>query len=117
MSSTTRPAGSLAEMAVDSGPCPERRISSMAGALSGSEILKIAGEIRSLVAAGHSVCDLTVGDFAPKHFPIPAPLAAGVRAAVERGETNYPPSNGTLELRQAVRRFYASRLGLEYPVE
>jgi hypothetical protein len=117
MSISTRPAQALADVARDAGPLPERRISSMAAGLTGSEILKIAGEIRSLVAAGHSVCDLTVGDFSPKQFPIPARLGEAIRAALDRGETNYPPSTGILELRQAVRRFYASRLGLDYPVE
>jgi len=117
MSITTRPAQALADLARDQGPRPDLRIASMAAGLSGSEILKIAGEIRALVAAGQSVCDLTVGDFSPKQFPIPARLREAIHAALDRGETNYPPSTGILDLRHAVRRFYASRLGLEYPVE
>jgi aspartate aminotransferase len=93
------------------------RASQMAEELVGSEILRIAGEIRSLVASGRPVCDLTVGDFSPRQFPIPARLAEAVRDALERGETNYPPANGMAELRQAVRRYYARELGLDYPVE
>src|SRR5262249_1089575 len=31
--------------------------------------------------------------------------------------TNYPPSNGLPELREAVRSLYARELGLDYPVE
>lgn len=85
--------------------------------MKGSEILRIASEIRALVAAGNSVCDLTVGDFAPKHFPVPAALVDGIRDALEKGETNYPPSNGVPALREAVRRYYARELGLDYPVE
>jgi aspartate aminotransferase len=117
MSTGTRPTPVLADVARDPGPLPERRVGSMATGLMGSEILKIAGEIRALVAAGQSVCDLTVGDFSPKQFPIPARLREAIRAALDRGETNYPPSTGILELRQAVRRFYAARLGLDYPLE
>ena len=69
------------------------------------------------MAAGKPVCDLTVGDFSPRQFPIPVALKDGIVAALEHGETNYPPSNGLGELREAVRRFYARELGLEYPVE
>lgn len=114
MSSATR---SAADLARDPGPSPELRVSSMAAGLAGSEILKIAAEIRALVAAGQSVCDLTVGDFSPSQFPIPGRLTDAIRDALDRGETNYPPATGILDLRHAVRRFYASRLGLDYPVE
>src|SRR5262249_42840647 len=85
--------------------------------LAGSEILRISAEVRALKAAGREVCDLTVGDFSPRQFPIPEALRLGIRAALDRGETNYPPSNGLPELRQAVRSLYARELGLEYPVE
>jgi len=58
-----------------------------------------------------------VGDFDPREFPAPAQLLAGVQKALASGHTNYPPSNGVLELRQAVARFYAREFGLDYPVE
>ena len=107
----------LAELARDAGPDPGRRVATMAAGLVGSEILRIAGEIRALVAAGRPICNLTVGDFDPQQFPIPDLLLEGVRTALEHGETNYPPSNGMPELRQAVARFYERDLGLRYPVE
>lgn len=93
------------------------RVSAMAEALIGSEILRIAGEIRALKAAGRSICDLTVGDFDPRQFPIPERLSSGIHEALDRGETNYPPSSGILPLREAVARFYERELGLRYPVE
>lgn len=93
------------------------RVSAMAAGLVGSEILKIAADIRERVRAGATICNLTVGDFASKHFPIPERLATSIRTALERGETNYPPSDGVLELRQAVARFYEQELHLRYPVE
>src|SRR5438876_10753125 len=103
--------------AAPAAPAPGgERFSRMAAGLTGSEILRIAGEIRALVASGRRVCDLTVGDFSPRHFPIPSVLAEAIHEALRRGETNYPPSNGLGELREAVRRFYARELGLEYPV-
>jgi aspartate aminotransferase len=94
-----------------------RRVSAMAEGLIGSEVLRIAGEIRALKTAGRPICDLTVGDFDPRYFPIPERLAAGIHGALERGETNYPPSSGILPLREAVARLYERELGLRYPVE
>jgi len=89
----------------------------MAAGLVGSEILRIAGEIRALMATGRTICNLTVGDFDPRYFPIPPQLSAGIRAALERGETNYPPSSGLEPLRRAVASFYERDLGLRYPSE
>jgi aspartate aminotransferase len=92
-------------------------LSTLARGVVGSEILKIAGEIRALVAKGASVCNLTVGDFDPTCFPIPEALLEFTRAALAEGHTNYPPSDGVLVLREAVVRYYARELGLTYPVE
>lgn len=100
-----------------SGPAGTSRVSAMAGSLAGSEILKIAAEIRVMVREGATICNLTVGDFDPAQFPIPARLRDEVTQALERGETNYPPADGVLELRQAVRAYYARELGLSYPVD
>ncbi len=93
------------------------RVSTMARGLVGSEILRIAGEIRAMTAAGKRICDLTVGDFSPKQFRIPDVLRTAIGDALSAGETNYPPSNGIPELRKSVTRFYAHGLGLEYPVD
>ncbi len=114
---TTRALLDLSTLARDAGPSSSGRVSAMAGALIGSEILRIGGEIRALKAAGRPICDLTIGDFAPGQFPIPARLAAGIHEALERGETNYPPSSGIAPLREAVARLYERDLGLRYPVE
>ncbi len=92
-------------------------VSTMARGLIGSEILKIAAEVRERVAQGAAVCNLTVGDFSPAEFPIPEQLGALITQALQEGETNYPPSDGVLALRQAVHRFYARALGLQYPLE
>lgn len=88
----------------------------MASGLIGSEILKIAGEIRAKVARGERVYNLTVGDFRPDLFPIPEILRDATIEGLRAGETNYPPSDGMPQLRAAVSEFYAERLGLEYPV-
>ncbi len=92
-------------------------LSSLAKGVVGSEILKIAGEVRALKAKGATVCNLTVGDFDPSCFPIPSELMEGTRKALSEGHTNYPPSDGVLPLREAVVAFYKRELGLEYPLE
>ena len=92
-----------------------RRISVMSAGMSGSEILRIAGEIRAMTEAGQRVCNLTVGDFSPAEFRIPRFLENEIAEALHRGETNYPPSNGLAPLRESVSRFYQRALGLEYP--
>ncbi|MBK8059309.1 MAG: aminotransferase class I/II-fold pyridoxal phosphate-dependent enzyme [Gemmatimonadetes bacterium] len=99
------------------GPKTPGRVSSSVGTLEGSAILKIAGEIRQRIAAGEKVCNLTVGDFDPKMFRIPASLEQGITQALARGETNYPPGAGLPSLREAVVTYYERSLGLRYPVE
>lgn len=92
-------------------------LSPVAAALRASEILRIAAEIRQLVAAGHRIYNFTVGDFDPRQFRIPAMLEEETIAALRAGETNYPPSPGLPLLRQAVAAYYARELGLEIGAE
>jgi aspartate aminotransferase len=95
----------------------DRSLSASVRGLVGSEILEIAAEIRRARAAGRQLCDLTVGDFNPREFPIPPDLLAGIKRALEAGETNYPPSNGLRALRESVSDFVAREWGARYPVE
>src|SRR5919106_897744 len=89
-------------------------LSRLARGLVGSEILKISGEVRALCDQGRDICNLTVGDFSPKEFRIPARLEQLIRQMLVAGETNYPPSDGTKEARQAVVAFTRAALGLDY---
>lgn len=99
-------------------PSSEARASSLlAEGLIGSPILKIAAEVRALAAAGKELCNLTVGDFAPSEFAIPEALSRELTTAVQRGETNYPPSTGVQSLRNAVVAFCDRRLGLKATVD
>jgi aspartate aminotransferase len=90
------------------------QVSKMAGSLIGSEIIKIGNEVNEMIKKGEEICNLTIGDFAPAIFPIPAELEAGIATAYKAHQTNYPPANGVAELRQAVARFTEERLGLAY---
>jgi len=89
----------------------------MANAMSGSSILNIANEIRELLGRGVDVANLTVGDFSPSEFPIPTRLTQELLSAVGEGDTNYPPSAGVWDLRDAVRNYIRRTQGLDYPLE
>jgi aspartate aminotransferase len=93
------------------------RLSSLADHLKGSAILRIAGEVRALKAAGTDLADLTVGDFSSRFFPIPKLLEDGIVDALRAGESTYPPPIGMESLRKAVCEFYRHRTGMEFPIE
>ncbi len=93
---------------------PTLWVSQMAETLIGSEILKIATDIKALQAKGKKIHNYTIGDFNPAIFPIPQELKKMIIQAYEDGFTNYPSSNGEQELRKSVSRFLHTRLGLEY---
>lgn len=95
----------------------DRSLSKLAQGLVGSEVLKVAGEVRALKRSGRSVTDLTVGDFSPAEFRIPAGLEALIAEKLANGQTNYPPSDGTLELRESVVELFRRELQLDYPIE
>lgn len=107
----------LSDLGLSSAPLTSRSLSKLSQGLVGSEVLRIAGEVRAAIAAGRTICNLTVGDFDPKEFPLPARLVADIKAALDAGHSNYPPSNGIPELRKAVIEFYQRELQLEYPLE
>jgi aspartate aminotransferase len=90
-----------------------RALTKNAAEMKGSLILGIAAEVRVLAAAGQPICNLTVGDFDAKQFPIPAGLREGVKAALDGAETNYPPAEGIAALREAIATWYARDLGVE----
>ena len=85
--------------------------------LNESGILRITRQVRGMLARGETVVNLTVGDFDPRHFPIPRALAQGIQDAVARGETNYPTPEGMLALREAISDYVFRTAGVRYPVE
>ena len=90
------------------------RISRLADQMSGSEIIRIGNAVSEQIRQGATICNLTIGDFDPQLFPIPAGLREGVVAAYQAGQTNYPPAAGTADMRQAAADFLQKRLGLSY---
>ena len=106
-----------APLALDPPAAAREGLGLMATTLVGSEILRIAREVRELAAEGRPVLNLTVGDFSPREFRIPRELEAGIARALAAWQTNYPPSDGVPELRRAVQSFYRDALGLDYPLD
>lgn len=89
-------------------------VSKLAQNLRGSEIIRIAGEINELKRQGQNIANLTIGDYDSNIYPIPAELKQGIIAAYNDNQTNYPPADGVLVLRESVSAFLKSRYGLEY---
>jgi aspartate aminotransferase len=90
------------------------KVSSLAQNLRGSEIIKIAGEINELKRQGQNIANLTIGDYDSNIYPIPPELKQGIVDAYADNQTNYPPADGVLQLRESVSVFLDKRLGLDY---
>ena len=95
----------------------ELRVSQMAEQLVGSEIIKLAGEVKSLIAQGATIHNFTIGDFDSSIFPIPTRLKEEIITAYQEGHTNYPASNGIEELRVAISAFIEKNQGLSYSAD
>lgn len=88
--------------------------STLAETLIGSEIVKLAGEIREQIKQGKKIYNFTIGDFDPQVFPIPALLEEEILASYRNRNTNYPAADGELELRTAVSSFVEKFEGISY---
>ena len=95
----------------------ELSLSDQAKGMAASQILVIAYAVKDAIARGENVANFTVGDFSPKEFQIPALLKASIMDAVRDDQTNYPPANGTPELRAALKSHYERRLNLSFPLD
>lgn len=95
----------------------ELKVSKMAENLVGSEIIKLAGEIKTKIAQGENIYNFTIGDFDPEIFPIPNNLKSEIIAAYQNNETNYPASNGMVELRDSISQYLLSNLNLSYSAD
>jgi aspartate aminotransferase len=69
---------------------------------------------RALRDAGADVITLTIGE---PDFATPMHAIAAAHAAALRGETKYPPQDGTRQLKQAVQRKFQRDHGLDYGLD
>lgn len=90
------------------------KISKLADELQGSEIIKLAADIRAKIAEGHRIYNYTIGDFDPTVFPIPKDLEKEIIKAYHERQTNYPPSNGMESLRSKLSEFIGREQKLNY---
>ena len=92
-------------------------VSQLAEHLIGSEIIRIAGEINGRIAKGERIHNLTIGDFDPGVFPLPARYRELIQQAYTEGLSNYPAANGVAELRKAVAGLVQHNLGSAYAAD
>lgn len=90
------------------------KLSHLSETLIGSEIVKLGGEIRERIRKGERIYNFTVGDFDPQIFPIPKELEDAIVEAYRNRYTNYPPGEGSFELREAVSAFAKTYQGFDY---
>lgn len=103
--------------ATTSAPSKELIVSDLAENIIGSEIINLAWEVNEKIKKGEKINNLTIGDFNPKVFPIPAELKQEIITAYQNDETNYPPAEGVPELRAAVCHFLKRLHGFEFQPE
>lgn len=89
-------------------------VSVLASSLIGSEIIKIGNEVNEMKRKGAQIANLTIGDFDPSIFPIPEELKDGIVSSYNAHQTNYPPADGILPLRETVSEILKDRFGLAY---
>jgi aspartate aminotransferase len=92
----------------------QTQLSQLAGTLVGSEIVKLGNAISERIRNGERIYNLTIGDFDPSIFPIPAKLEEYIIDAYRQRFTSYPSAEGILDLRTSVSRFIKEWEGLDY---
>jgi aspartate aminotransferase len=93
------------------------KLSNLAETLIGSEIVKLGNAITERIRQGEKIYNYTIGDFDPSIFPIPQRLEDLIIESYKDRNTNYPPADGVLELRQAVSKFIKEWEGIEYATD
>jgi aspartate aminotransferase len=89
-------------------------VSVLANSLIGSEIIKIGNEVNDMKSKGAKIANLTIGDFDPSIFPVPAELKAEIVSAYNHNHTNYPPADGILPLRETIVGVLKDRYNLDF---
>lgn len=93
------------------------KVSALANTLIGSEIIKIGNEVNELKRKGAEIANLTIGDFDASIFPIPSELKDEIIDAYHHNQTNYPPAEGILQLRETVSAVLKNRYKLGYDAQ
>lgn len=78
--------------------------SEAAKGLGSLSISNIASKINERKARGEKIFNLTIGDFAPEHFPIPKMLEDEIIRSYRSKNTNYPVVGGMPELLESISK-------------
>jgi aspartate aminotransferase len=76
-----------------------------------SATIAITQKARDLKASGQDIISLSVGE---PDFDTPEHIKKAAIAAIERGETKYPPVSGIMPLREAIAEKFKRENGLDY---
>lgn len=93
------------------------KVSDLAHGIIGSEIIKLAAEVNEKIKQGEKIYNMTIGDFSPVQFPIPAALKQYIIEEYSSDQTNYPEADGMLDLRKAVSNLLKERGDLTYATD
>ncbi|KAA9133084.1 pyridoxal phosphate-dependent aminotransferase [Marinihelvus fidelis] len=89
------------------------RVSNRVAQIKPSATIAVAQRARELRAEGRDIISLGFGE---PDFDTPAHIKAAGIAAIERGDTKYPPVDGTPELKQAIIDKFKRDNGLDFGV-
>jgi len=90
------------------------KLSDVANKLTSLSISNIAEKINERISKGERIFNLTIGDFAPEHFPIPQILEEEIIRAYKSKYTNYPVVGGMPELLESVSSHLKHFGGFDY---
>lgn len=93
------------------------KVSDLANGIIGSEIIKLAAEVNEKIKNGDKIYNMTIGDFNPNQFPIPAELKQYILEEYQADHTNYPEADGMLVLRKAISTLLERRASLSYAAD
>jgi aspartate aminotransferase len=93
-----------------------KRLSKIGNGIIGSEIIKISQQIKE-ISKTKPVANLTIGDFDSKKWPIPERLKFFIQDAYNEDLTNYPASQGELDLRKSVSDYMKTKHDIDYSPE
>ena len=92
------------------------KLSNIGNNIIGSEIIKISQQIKE-ISKTKEVANLTIGDFNSKVWPIPSSLRQHIKDAYEEDLTNYPNSQGEINLRESVSKHIKHQFGVDYSTD
>lgn len=87
--------------------------SDILGRFQASPISGIFTTVQRLRGEGRDLLDFSVGE---PDFDTPPHIREAGKSAINRGETRYTPTDGGMELKEAVRRKFRIENGLDYPL-